>query len=441
MKSFFRSLLATTILTATAFLTHAQATPPAAADTARLLLPASLITPVSLQSYESFRAAVQPLIQQMARKKVVAMGEGTHGTAEFYKARFWLTRILVEEHGFDQLALENTYGDTYQLNKALQGGKADVKPLMRQKLLAIWQNQEMAEVFAWMQARNRTHRHKVTLTGIDATFAGADVDLLQQGLTATHRPDLQTLLAQLRQSAQYKDSAWYQLSDPTYKLNRKKMFAAALTGYAAADKLLQALPSVKLSRQQRVVLTNAATNARMVFDDFYQVKVNKRESSRDSLMAEMTRLLTRESGQRLIIWAHDGHVARQGVVPGDNNGGGTGAFIERMFPHQYFVLATATATGTFAVTPQNFISPASPMAAQPLPFPKVGSWDATLAQVGSPNFYFFTGQLGPQDQVRPLRLPGQTLGSAAFYAPIQLSKSFDAVLFLRQTTAATPLPQ
>jgi erythromycin esterase len=63
MKSFFRALLATTILTATAFLTHTQATPPAAADTARLLLPASLITPVSLQSYESFRAAVQPLIQ------------------------------------------------------------------------------------------------------------------------------------------------------------------------------------------------------------------------------------------------------------------------------------------------------------------------------------------------------------------------------------------
>jgi erythromycin esterase len=189
------------------------------------------------------------------------------------------------------------------------------------------------------------------------------------------------------------------------------------------------------------VLTNAATNARMVFDDFYQVKVNKRESSRDSIMAEMTRLLAREAGQRLIIWAHDGHVARQGVAPGDNNGGGTGAFIERMFPSQYFVLATATATGTFAVTPQNFISPASPMAAQLLPFPKAGSWDATLAHVGSPSFYFFTGQLGPQDQVRPLRLPGQTLGSAAFYAPIKLSKSFDAVLFLRQTTAATPLPQ
>ena len=194
-------LLVVLFLTVPTSFTYAQTNPPTAADTARLVLPASLLTPVSLQSYEAFRAAVQPLIRQMATKKIVAMGEGTHGTAEFYKARFWLTRILVEEHGFDQLALENTYGDTYQLNEALRGGTADFKPLMRKTLLAIWQNQEMVEVFAWMQARNRTHRHKVTLSGIDAMFSSADAELLQKGLVTTGRPDLQALVAQLRQSA------------------------------------------------------------------------------------------------------------------------------------------------------------------------------------------------------------------------------------------------
>ncbi|MGI4743729.1 MAG: erythromycin esterase family protein [Janthinobacterium lividum] len=441
MKSFFRSLLTTTFLTGASLAAHAQASPPAAAtDTARITLTPSLINPVSLQSYEAFRAAVQPLIRQMAGKKVVAMGEGTHGTAEFYKVRFWLTRILVEEHGFDQLALENTYGDTYQLNEALQG-TADFKPLMRKSLLSIWQNQEMAQVFTWMQARNRTHRHKVALTGIDAMFSSADVELLQKGLAATGRPDLQALTAQLRQSAQYKDSAWYQLSAPSYKLNRKKLFATAIAGHDAADRLLQALPNVKLSRQQRVVLTNAAANARMAFDDFYQVKVNKRESSRDSIFAEMTRLLVHGAGQRLIIWAHDAHVARHGVAPEDKgNGGGTGAFLERMFPGQYFVLATATAGGTFAATTQSFISPASLMAAYPLPQPKAGSWDASLAHVSSPNFYLFTAQLSQSSQLRPLRLTGQTIGSENFYADMKLSTAFDAVLFLRQTTAATPLP-
>jgi erythromycin esterase len=132
-------------------------------------------------------------------------------------------------------------------------------------------------------------------------------------------------------------------------------------------------------------------------------------------------------------------VARRGVVPGDSNGGGTGAFLERMFPGQYFVLATATAGGSFTATTQNFISPASPMAAYPLPQPKAGSWEASLAHASSPDFYFFTKQLGAKDQSRPLRLTGQTVGSEKFYADMKLSAAFDAVLFLRQTTAATPL--
>ena len=328
----------------------------------------------------------------MASKKIVAMGEGTHGTAEFYQVRFWLTRILVEEHGFTQVALENSYGDTHQLNAALQRPAADLPPLMRKTLLNMWQNQEMAQVFRWLQAYNQTHRRQVTLADIDAMFGSADAELLQQGL-ATAGPEIQTLTAQLLKSAQYKYNVWYQYSDSTYKGNRKELRTMSLTGYDAADKLLQGLPATKLPRRQRLELLKAATNTRMAFDDFHQVVVNKRESSRDILMAEMTRLLVREAGQKIIIWADVAHVAQWGIVPGDNNGGGTGAFLERMFPGQYFVLATATATGTFAATTQIFISPASPMAAYPLPLPEAGSWDATLAHMSSPNFYFFTRQL------------------------------------------------
>ncbi|MEJ7665954.1 MAG: erythromycin esterase family protein [Hymenobacter sp.] len=155
----------------------------------------------------------------------------------------------------------------------------------------------------------------------------------------------------MRQSAQYKDSAWYQLSTPGYKPSYKKLFASAIAGHDAADKLLKVMPTIKLSQQQRIVFTNAATNAQMAFDDFYQPKVNKRESSRDSVMAEMAHLLASGASQRLIIWAHDAHVMRHSATPEDkSNGGGMGAFLERMFPNQYFVLATATATGTFAAT-------------------------------------------------------------------------------------------
>src|SRR5207237_8521820 len=38
--------------------------------------------------------------------KLVLLGEATHGTAEFYRARAAITRRLIEFHGFRILALE-----------------------------------------------------------------------------------------------------------------------------------------------------------------------------------------------------------------------------------------------------------------------------------------------------------------------------------------------
>ena len=387
MKTIFRSLLAAALFTGASFTASAQTAPAApAADTARITLNPALINAVNTQTFEQFRETVRPLIAQMAGKQVVAMGEGTHGTAEFYKLRFWLTRILMEEHGFDRLALENTYGDTYQLNQALKQPTppATLKPLMQKHLLAMWQNQEMADLLTWMQTYNRAHRHDVELTGIDAMFSNASAQLLQQGLQNSKRPGLQALTEQLVEKSAYMDNMWYHAEDTTYHLDRKLWIANGMAGYEAADQLEKALPGLRLPRQQREVLAGAAKNARMRFDMFYQAKVNKRDSSRDSIFAEMTRFLVRDNKHKVIVWAHNAHVARTVAAAGDNNGGGTGDFLERMFPGQYFVLATGTAGGTFAATTQRFISPVSVMKAHPLPQPKAGSWEASLSRVASP---------------------------------------------------------
>lgn len=445
MKTLFRSLLAAALFTGASCTASAQTAPAApvapAADTTRITLNPVLINAVNTQTFEQFRETVRPLIAQMAGKRVVSMGEGTHGTAEFYKLRFWLTRILVEEHGFDRLALENTYGDTYQLNQALKQPTTptSLKPLMQKHLLAMWQNQEMADVLTWMQAHNRTHRHDVELTGIDAMFSNANAQLLQQGLQKTKRKELHALTAQLVEKSAYMDNMWYHAEDTTYHLDRKQCLANGMAGYEAADQLEKALPGLRLPRQQREMLAGAAKNARMRFDMFYQAKVNKRDSSRDSVFAEMTKFLVRDNKHKVIVWAHNAHVARTIAAAGDNNGGGTGDYLERMFPGQYFVLATGTAGGTFAATTQRFISPVSVMKAHPLPQPKAGSWEASLSQVASPVYFFNTHQLGAQDMQRPLRLVGQTVGSENYYSNTQLSKSYDALLFVRQSTAATPL--
>ncbi|MCR5887493.1 erythromycin esterase family protein [Hymenobacter sp. J193] len=441
MKTIFRSLLAAALLTGTSVASFAQSAPAApAADTARITLDASVVNAVNTQSFYLFRQAVQPLIKQMRDKKVVALGEGTHGSAEFYKLRFWLTRILMEDAGFTQVALENTYADCYRLNQALHSRTVgDLKPLMKKHLLSIWQNRETEEMLNWMHTYNTSHLRKVELQGIDGMFGSTAAEVLREQLART-TPEIKALTEQLVQHTQYQDKTWVNLNDRSIPFKRPEMLANGWSGYEATAKLEKALAGVKLTRQQAPVVAGGLKNLHHYFDTFYQPKVNKQESSRDSLMAEMTKFLVRDKGSKVIVWAHDFHVARRLVVPGDNNGGGTGKFLERMFPGQYFVLGTTTATGTVAATNHRFIAPSSPMASYPLEAPIAGSWEASLQALTPAVFYLNTHQLQAADVRRPHRLVGYGPESGKdSYFPFKLSEAYDALLFVRQTTAATPL--
>src|SRR5690606_6731772 len=49
--------------------------------------------------------------------KVVLLGEATHGTSEFYRARAALTRRLIERHGFNIVAVEADWPDSVRIDR------------------------------------------------------------------------------------------------------------------------------------------------------------------------------------------------------------------------------------------------------------------------------------------------------------------------------------
>src|SRR5690606_32655434 len=51
----------------------------------------------------------------------VLLGEATHGTHEFYQLRCTITRRLVEEQGFDAVAVEADWPDAQRLNRFVRG--------------------------------------------------------------------------------------------------------------------------------------------------------------------------------------------------------------------------------------------------------------------------------------------------------------------------------
>src|SRR4051812_13877743 len=62
-----------------------------------------------------------PLMERIGNARFVLLGEATHGTHEFYKARAEITKRLIVEKGFTVIAWEADWPDTLRINRFIRG--------------------------------------------------------------------------------------------------------------------------------------------------------------------------------------------------------------------------------------------------------------------------------------------------------------------------------
>jgi hypothetical protein len=65
------------------------------------------------------------LLQQIGEANIVLLGEASHGTAEYYDWRAAITKRLVLEKGFNMMAVEGEWADSYRVNQFIKGAPKD----------------------------------------------------------------------------------------------------------------------------------------------------------------------------------------------------------------------------------------------------------------------------------------------------------------------------
>src|SRR5215217_4560987 len=70
-------------------------------------------------------ADLDVLLQQIGNARVVMLGEASHGTHEYYEWRASITKRLIQEKGFDFIAVEGEWADSYRVNQFVKGGPQD----------------------------------------------------------------------------------------------------------------------------------------------------------------------------------------------------------------------------------------------------------------------------------------------------------------------------
>src|SRR5436190_22423142 len=118
---------------------------------------------------------LDPLLKRIGEAKYVMLGEASHGTHEYYTWRMAISKRLIEEYGFNFIAVEGDWPDCYKINRYVKGYKDagdniyDVLKTFDRWPTWMWANWEIAALAEWLRDYNKALRpeKKIGFYGLD----------------------------------------------------------------------------------------------------------------------------------------------------------------------------------------------------------------------------------------------------------------------------------
>lgn len=400
--------------------------------------------------------AFAALADRVAGAEVVLIGEATHGTSEFYRARAALTRRLVEAHGFTVVAAEADWPDAARIDRHVRGrgdGPAAGEPAFARFPTWMWRNAEVAAFVGWLRDRNAAVADPARRAG----FYGLDL----YSLSASSRAVLDLLeredpeLARLARERYACIMPWHR--DPT-AYGR----ASTQPGFQACEeKVVAMLRDLLAARLDGIgddpdAGLDAAMNAKVVADAerYYRAMYRGAAESwnlRDTHMYETLRcvLEARGPGAKAVVWAHNSHVGDAAATDmgwrrGELN---VGQLCRQAFGGRAALVGFGTDRGTVAAA-NDWDEPVRIMDVRPS---RPDSVERQCLEAGPPAFLLDLRE-GRAPPVLRARLAEPRLERAigvvyrpeterwSHYFEADLPGQFDLYLWFEVTRAVTPLP-
>jgi erythromycin esterase-like protein len=320
---------------------------------------------------DAIRAAAEPLpafddagfgalFDRFAGAKVVLLGEASHGTSEFYRARDAITRRLVAEHGFNIVAVEADWPDAASIDRYVRhrraradAGRSDAEPAFRRFPTWMWRNAEVEAFVEWLRAHNEAQPRERR-----AGFFGLDLYSLNKSIRA-----VLDYLDRVDPEAAAVARQRYGCLTPWANEPAAYGRLALTRGFAPCEKpVLEALRELLQSQLEYAghdgtEFLDAAHNARLVrnAEAYYRAMYYGSAESwnlRDTHMFETLELLLATSGDdaRAVVWAHNSHIGdarhtEMGSARGELN---IGQLCRERFGDEAALVGFGTHTGTVA---------------------------------------------------------------------------------------------
>jgi len=264
-----------------------------------------------------------PLLALIGEAHLVLLGEATHGTHEFYVQRADITRRLIEEKGFDAVAIEGDWPDSYRVNRFVRGMDGDRSAAealggFKRFPTWMWRNTDVVAFIDWLSTFNLG---RPAVRGVG--FYGLDLYSLHTSMAA-----VLSYLSHTDPAAAARARERYGCFD---RHGEDSQRYGLLVGFGVAPscekEVIAMLVEIRRTAAQAALHSHdgegafdAEQNARLVknAEAYYRAMVLRDESAwnlRDRHMAETLAELERHLARhkpggapKIVVWAHNSHV-------------------------------------------------------------------------------------------------------------------------------------
>jgi erythromycin esterase len=356
---------------------------------------------------------LEKALSPFTKAKIIGLGEATHGTREFNQIRHRIIQYLVQNEAYDYIVFEGGVFEINRLNDFIQNPntKEDLKSLMG-AWYGVWNTTEVYELIQWAKNYNKISPLKIKFIGMDVT-KNSEIALKQLDDWAIKSKD----------------------TNAVSLVNQFKLLAKK-EQYYLMDSLLNKI-SERYKKEKQTdenAWQEIEFNALKQYGQYYDLSPRRFpvlvERFRDSCMAANLMWYKNQHPQsKFIIWAHNGHITKGKTAAGNH--------LSKKFGKDYIGIAQTTASGSYTGFTGSSVD--SKWYKSDLVAPYNGTWENVFTSLKHDNFLLFLNEK-EKKEFTPYPFLSRDIGSliteyqfSRFY---DLINDFDAVIFLKQTTAS-----
>jgi erythromycin esterase len=374
--------------------------------------------------------SLSSLREAIGGARIVGLGEGTHGTTEFWGIRQKISRYLVEEMGFTAILMEAPFPNSLYIDRYVTRGEGTAGEAHEK--MGFWRYQEMRTLIDWMRSHNQQYASQgdtLNYFGYDCAYVNWDtaIELISaylEGVDPSVIPEVETRL----DNYTLEDLDWV---EDYFQGNAEDYQAASgVEDYELYLKILENLESSWIVYDKR-------QNSLPAYD------------ARDEFNMETVQWIIDEvlGGGKVIIWAHNGHVGNTLLEDWDTMARMLGSRLRENYGSDYYVVATEFYGGQFLAL-DRCPGHAYEMITQTAVPPGTESYPGLLHAEGIPLFFLdLRGVDYSRDDTAWLMGPRTMRFIGASYCPeydvewytreVSLPEEYDGVIYVEETHPTT----